>query len=194
MEIIRLSEAKTDYKAEMGRVFAEGFYQWLRFFSKDKEKLSKAFSHMFNPNNFFLAISKDSVMGIAACAKEGIPSVKLNKKEIKKHLGFIMGTMAYHILKKEFEKKRYPFLITEKMAAIEFVAVDVKCRRQGVAQGLIEYIIERTAHDSYVLEVADTNTGAIALYEKLGFKEFLRIKLKHVKTSGVNFLVYMKHE
>ena len=76
--------------------------------------------------------------------------------------------------------------------AIEFVGTAINHRSKGVASSIMKYIFDNTEYIKYVLEVADTNYNAIRLYEKLGFKEFLRIKQKHSKHSGVNYLVYME--
>ena len=44
-------------------------------------------------------------------------------------------------------------------------------RRKGYAYKLIEYILENTNASKIMLEVNEENTGAISLYEKLGFKK-----------------------
>ena len=52
------------------------------------------------------------------------------------------------------------------------VAVATAFRRRGIAVALLERLFEVTATDprrGYTLEVRVSNTGAIALYEKLGF-------------------------
>jgi ribosomal protein S18 acetylase RimI-like enzyme len=41
--------------------------------------------------------------------------------------------------------------------------------------------------------VADTNIGALKLYEKLGYKEIHRKKQIFGKQIGVNYLIYMEH-
>jgi [ribosomal protein S18]-alanine N-acetyltransferase len=51
------------------------------------------------------------------------------------------------------------------------VAVDLDCRRLGVASRLIEYLIEEAGEDErYTLEVRISNTEAIAMYESFGFR------------------------
>jgi [ribosomal protein S18]-alanine N-acetyltransferase len=53
------------------------------------------------------------------------------------------------------------------------VAVANAFRRRGVASALLERLFEITASDprrGYTLEVRISNTGAIALYERLGFE------------------------
>jgi ribosomal-protein-alanine N-acetyltransferase len=51
------------------------------------------------------------------------------------------------------------------------VAVDPPLRRQGVASALLEAMIEAAgAEEPFTLEVRPSNTGAIALYERFGFR------------------------
>jgi ribosomal-protein-alanine N-acetyltransferase len=52
------------------------------------------------------------------------------------------------------------------------VAVDERLRRRGVATALIERLFELadTDGEQYTLEVRSSNTGAIALYERFGFR------------------------
>ena len=80
------------------------------------------------------------------------------------------------------------------MQPIEFVATSSNHQRCGVASKIIQYIFENDSHTSFVLEVADTNSKAVALYKKLGFKEITRIKMKNSKQSGVDNLLYMVKE
>lgn len=192
MKIVRANKMGNDAKINMSKIFVDGFYQWLRYFSKDKKKLTKAFSHIFNPDVFYLAVINGEIAGMIACTDGKVPSARLNSKELRKHLGFIMGTITYLILKREFEDRKYPFEITKDMGMVEFVATSTKYRGKGVATAIMNEIFETNTYQEYVLEVADTNTTAFKLYEKLGFAEFLRIKQKNSKRSGVNHLVYMK--
>jgi ribosomal-protein-alanine N-acetyltransferase len=51
------------------------------------------------------------------------------------------------------------------------LAVDPPARRRGVATALLEQMVQRAGHDaSYTLEVRPSNTTAIALYERFGFR------------------------
>lgn len=52
------------------------------------------------------------------------------------------------------------------------VAVHPECRRQGIGEGLVKALIEALSHRAVaflMLEVRESNSGAIALYRKLGF-------------------------
>lgn len=193
MRIIRASEYGNDTKTKISEIFVDGFFQWLSLFSKDKNKLVKAFSHMFNLETFYIAVIDGEIVGITACTDAKVSSIHLESKELKKYLGFFMGTIAYYILKQEFEKKTYPFEIKRGMGMVEFVDTSKKYRGQGVATAIMDYIFDSTSYSEYVLEVADTNKNAFMLYEKLGYTEFARIKHKHSKQSGINYFVYMKY-
>jgi ribosomal-protein-alanine N-acetyltransferase len=51
------------------------------------------------------------------------------------------------------------------------IAVDPPARRRGIASALLERMLERAGPDqSYTLEVRTSNTGAIAMYERFGFR------------------------
>ena len=51
------------------------------------------------------------------------------------------------------------------------VAVDPALRRRGIAWSMLEQMIERAGTDrEYTLEVRTSNTPAIALYERFGFR------------------------
>ena len=193
MQTILASEFGNNTKIIISHVFVDGFFQWLHYFSKDKEKLIQAFCHMFNLEVFYVAVIDNEIAGIAACTDGIKPTVKLNRKEMKKHLGFFMGTIAYLVLKREFETKKYPFKIEKGMGMVGFVATATKYRGKGVETAILKHIFVSTPYSMYALEVADTNTNAINLYEKLGFIEFLRVKQKDSKRSGINHLVYMKY-
>lgn len=78
--------------------------------------------------------------------------------------------------------------------SVEFVATHEMYRGTDVASAIIKHIFAVTPYSIYVLEVADTNTSALKLYEKLGYKEFMRIAHKYSKQSGINHFIYMKYE
>lgn len=192
-EIQLASKYPNNANNKISKIFVDGFYEWLHYFSKDKTKLTNAFSHMFNPGVFYIACLNGEICGMAACNDGKMKSVQLEKKELKKHLGFVRGTIAYAILKHEFEEKQYPFPIEPDMGCIEFVATSPEYRGKGVASEIITHIFKTTSYTNYVLEVADTNLNAVNLYTKLGFQEFKRVEEKHSNKSGINYLVYMKY-
>ena len=194
MEIVLASQIDNENaRKQISKIFVEGFYEWIKFFSKDKNTLEQAFSHMFNLNAFYVAIVNEEIAGFASICRKHANNIILNRKELQKHLGLFMGFFAYKVLRKEFEDKKYPFTITSDMQPIEFIATSSKYQRCGVASKIIQYIFDNNSHTSFILEVADTNSKAIALYKKLGFKEITKVKMKENKQSGIDYLLYMKY-
>jgi len=194
MEIKRASEVGENIRKKISDIFVDGFIQWLQYFSKDSEKLSRAFAHMFILDSFYVALIDGEPAGMAACTDGKTPPIRLQSRELRRHLGWIRGTMAGKILKKELENHPYPFLVEPGWGSVEFVATHGKHRGKGVASAIIQHVIAKTPYSAYVLEVADTNAPAVKLYEKLGFAEFTRVAHKQSKQSGINQLVYMKYD
>ena len=52
------------------------------------------------------------------------------------------------------------------------VAIDPRLRRQGIATKLMDHLFDTAdrPHEQYTLEVRESNTAAIALYERFGFR------------------------
>lgn len=194
LEVVRADNVKSDIRGQMAEIFAEGFSQWLGYFSNDKGVIARAFAHMFVLDQFYVAILNGKVAGMAACTYCRMLSVRLDAKELRKHLGFIKGTIAGKVLKKEFESV---FEAPQpETGSIEFVGTAAEFRGKGVASLIIQYIIENTPFQTYLIEeVADTNVPAMSLYKKLGFKEY---KSKAVAPNsagkiGINRFVSFKY-
>jgi len=192
MEIFRADKLDFDPSFQMGLIFAEGFYQWLRYFAKDKEKLARAFAHCFELEYFYAAVEDGEVMAIVGCVEKKPPPIKLDKKNLRRELGFFRGWLANWLLSVNIINKPYPFDMKPRTGSIEFVATSPKHRGKGVAYTLIKYVMETMLFDNYVLEVVDNNQTAIGLYERLGFVEFKRVAAP--KGSGVGYFVYMTTE
>lgn len=193
-KVVKADETDLDARTQMGKIFADGFTQWLGYFSEDKNVIANAFSHMFVLDQFYVAIADDEVAGVTACTNGKEHSVKLNAKELRKHLGFFKGSMAGIFLKKEFEAPYVNF--PPDTGSIEFAGTASKFRGQGAASQLIQHIIENTPYEEYVIdEVADTNIPAMRLYEKMGFEEYRRKPMpqKVAEKNGINNIVSLKY-
>ncbi|MDR1530684.1 MAG: GNAT family N-acetyltransferase [Clostridiales bacterium] len=178
-------------RAQISRIFTEGFYQWLRYFSSDKAKLARAFEHMFDLSKFHVAADGGKIAAIAALTDGKTAPIKLRAHHLRRHLGLLRGIITYLVLKNQLQEHKYPFEIADNVGSIEFVASAPEYRGKGAAFALISHIMSTALYNEFILEVADTNTPAVRLYEKLGFSEFHRVKEPHSKQSNVNFLVYM---
>lgn len=194
IKIVKADKIDIDVRTQISEIFAEGFSQWLGYFSKDKNKIANAFAHMFVLDQFYVAIANAKVAGMVACTDGSTFSVRLNKKELRKHLGFFKGSMAAIFLKKEFEAPYENF--PPHTGSIEYVGTASEFRGQGVASQIIQHIIENTPYKDYVIEeVADTNIPAMKLYKKLGFEEYKRKPMpqKIANKNGINNLISLKY-
>ena len=69
------------------------------------------------------------------------------------------------------------------------IAVDPVARRQGVASALLAQMLERAGRDeAYTLEVRPSNTGAIALYERFGFRS-AGTRRRYYRDTGEDALI-----
>lgn len=72
------------------------------------------------------------------------------------------------------EKRIVGYLVCSRYADIWHlmnIAVDPAFRREGIATVLLDQMLERAGRDeAYTLEVRPSNGGAIALYERFGFR------------------------
>ncbi|MCL2224367.1 MAG: GNAT family N-acetyltransferase [Defluviitaleaceae bacterium] len=189
MTFTRTDKLTFNIRGQLSRVFVEGFYDWIKHFCKDKDKLTQAFEHVFTLEYFYVALQGETVAAMAACT-QGFSPIKLERREFVKALGFIRGNIAYFMLRRHMVRNSYPFAMSKTTGSVEFVATAPKFRNQGLGYELLSFIMEENPYDAYILEVADTNKNAVRLYEKLGFAEIKRVQAP--KRSGVNFFIYMR--
>lgn len=192
IEIKPASTVGGNIKKRISEIFIDGFGKHFTFFSKDTNKLVQAFEHMFQTDLFYVALFDGKVVGITALTNGKDFSVILNQSELRKHLGYYKGTMAYLALNNEFKKTAVK--TGEGIASVEFVATASEYRGKGIASAIMNHLFSLPQYNEYVLEAADTNSNAVRLYKKLGYREFKRIRQKFSKISGVNYLIYMSYK
>ncbi|MDT2633889.1 hypothetical protein P7D52_03175 [Enterococcus dongliensis] len=146
MDIYRGDTLADDCRKKLGKIFAEGFTQWLGYFSKKPVVTAKVFEHSFQLDQFFVAIVDKKIAGFVACTDCHKKSLILVKDKLKKHFGWFKGMIAFKVLKKEFEA---PFEnLPSNTGSIEFVGVASEFKKQGVASNIIEH----TLYENYVIE------------------------------------------
>lgn len=71
-------------------------------------------------------------------------------------------------------------------ATLMDIAVDRRCRKEGIGRALVEYVIQHAQHNkmtSMWLEVRASNVGAINLYEHTGF-EHVEVRKGYYQTAN----------
>lgn len=186
----RADKLPYDPRIHLSRIFAEGFYNWMKKYSADVGQLAAAFEHAFIPKHFYVALDGGEIAAMAAITQNFSP-IELSRREFVRTMGFLRGNYTYCRLRKHMIRNSYPFPLSDDTGTIEFVATAPTCQNQGIAHALLQYLIAVTPYNAYILEVADTNAHAVKLYTKLGFKEMKRIKAPW--RSGVNHFIYMRN-
>ncbi|QJC50836.1 GNAT family N-acetyltransferase [Paenibacillus albicereus] len=194
-KVVRADRAGVEARNQMAEIFADGFSQWLTFFSKDRDVTAKAFAHMFVLDQYYVALAGDRVAAFGACTDCRRFSVNLQSAPLRRHLGWFKGSMAALILKREFQK---PFVDPPaETGSIEFVGTALSFRGQGAASAVIRHMLDHLPYRTYLIEeVAETNVPAIRLYEKLGFTEYKRKSLspKQARRAGFHHMVSLRLE
>lgn len=188
--IHRLADLDERYLDQAVRVFVEGFYEPLRFFSDDKTLLVEAMKHSFVKERFFAAVDGDRVLGILAYSDNRGRAHRLSRSALIRAFGPVKGRLAYLLMGREFQKPLE--LKDDNQVYIESVATAPEARGRGVATALLNDLFARLPFDAYILEVADTNTAAVRLYRKLGITVFRTKKQRWLrKRVGFNERLYM---
>ena len=191
MQIKAARDAGPGINREISRVFVEGFYPLLRHLCRDKARLARAFEHMFKTEMFYVVLDGGRAAGILACTDGSAQCVSLDKAQLRRHLGFFRGSLAYASMHPQVDFLHYPFPLEEGMGTLENLAVDSAYRGQGIARLLMSYVIDTAPYSAYALEVADNNT-AQQFYGRLGFKEVARAPQKFARITGTKANLYMK--
>jgi len=181
-------------REKISELFVDGFYDDLKMFSKDRARLARAFAHMFLLRYFYVALVDGEIAGVAACLGAEDYCVKFDQKELVRHLGLFRGLFAGFAFKYLGHSPKYPpeAATDERTGSIEFVATGSLRRKKGVAAAILGHLHSLPEYAEHVLEVKDTNAAAVALYEKLGYREVFRRKFRWSKRADFDYFVYMK--
>jgi ribosomal protein S18 acetylase RimI-like enzyme len=172
---------------EVAAVFVDAYYKELRFFTKDKNKLIKAFRHSFCPEVIYLAELEGEIISMLGCSNNKMRAMYIDPNQLKKHLGFFIGPLAYRFMHKEFNT---PLTYPDHTGYIECVATMEKARGKGAATSLMKQVLE-LPYQEFILEVADNNQTAYQLYKKMGFAQIKRKREKFSKIKGFKERIYM---
>ncbi|WP_178075704.1 GNAT family N-acetyltransferase [Paenibacillus oralis] len=188
--IRNLAELGQDGLRQATEVFVDGFFQSLSYFSKDRARLVRALEHALVKEHFFVALVDGRVLGIFAFSAGRQRAFRLNRDILRKELGWLKGSLFYAFVRQELEK---PLGLKDRQCYFEAVATADEAKGKGIATRLHDHLLSVLDYDEYILEVVDTNTAAVRLYEKLGYAEFNRKPQRWFrKQAGFNARIYMK--
>ncbi|MCQ6560221.1 GNAT family N-acetyltransferase [Paenibacillus mendelii] len=189
IQIKRMADYDHDIRDDVADVFVDGYYRNLSFFTKDRTKLKAAFCNLFCPDVFYVAEVDGEIVGILACSNNRQPAMAIDKPSLKEAFGFLMGSMAYLTLDKEFNAV-LPY--EDDTGYIECVATSERARGKGVSTALFKHVMQELPYRHYILEVVDTNVVALQMYKNLGFDIYERKQEKLSRIKGFKERIYMK--
>ncbi|WP_156624989.1 GNAT family N-acetyltransferase [Clostridium tertium] len=171
-------------------VFAEAFFEDWKRLSSDVSKISRALSSGISLENYIVATINDEIVGFLAYVTGEHRAFYANLKDFQKEFGYFKGYMGAMIIKKDLEESQN---LDDKTIYIDIIGVKKKCFRQGIASRLIEFCINSSHLDEFIISVTNVNIAAFNCYEKFGFKEYKREKLKYAKQRGFSEFIFMKY-
>jgi ribosomal protein S18 acetylase RimI-like enzyme len=149
------------------------------------------FENGVNTDRFIVAEQNGKIIGVIVCADCTVRAVVPTKKDCRKKLGFIRGSISYMVFREEFVN---PLELPPTTGAIDIVGVLEEARGQGIAKAMLEKTVEdNPQYSEFVLNVKDNNAPAIKAYEKFGFSEYERVPYKWAKQAGFSAKVWMKY-
>lgn len=189
--MIRIVRATREYLDEVSELFVDSFYDMFESLISDKNKLIKAFKHIFILSKFYVVLLDNEVIGIGAVS-DGSSTIKFNKLKLCYYLGLKDGKRIYKYLKTILQEKDYSFEMDSLCGLLEYVAVKYNYRNKGIGYTLINHIIHDNSYVRYIAKVGDTNR-ALKLFERIGFEEFDKQKAseKEKVDLGVSNYLYM---
>ena len=191
IKIVRANRLNKNIKVNLSKLFVDSFYSYFAFIN-NKEKLYKAFKHIFDLNNFYVVLLDDEVIGMGACC-DGESSIKFNKSILCLSLGIKDGKRIYDYLKVIFEDRDYSFDIDKECGMIEFVAVKEMYRNKKIGYTLINHMMCDNGYKRYLAKVGDNNHSARKVLENIGCEVFDEESAtgKEKEEIGINNYLYM---
>lgn len=189
-KMVHIREAKETDRNSVALCIAEGFEKDFSVLCKDNQKVADAIVAGLNMKRFYVADIEGDIAGVLAISDCNGRAAGVEKKSLKKQFGFFKGFIGALVLKEEFEGQlEYP----STTGYIEFVAVQKRYRKRGIATTMLKESMLLTNYQDFVLDVTDVNVGAIKCYMKFGFQEFKRVPEKHAKQKGFSEKIYMRY-
>lgn len=186
--LVRSMAALDDsYRLDVARVFVDGYFDALRSLCRDRERWAAALAPAFVADRFWVALVDGEVLGIAACCSPGTRAMHLDRDAFRAHLGRVRGSLAHRVMRGSFHHR---VAMAEHAGYVECVATAARARGRGIASALMEHI-QTLPYDRLLLEVADTNTGAVRLYERLGYHEVSRRTARLPWITGHRYALYL---
>lgn len=185
VRIQRLSDLGVDKISEVAHFIVKQFFEMFGPISEDEQALTQLFMKSIVSEQCFVALDQNKVIGVVGVSTPVRGAFEISFKEVNDCLGLRDGLKFY------FNIVKSGVTLKSNQIYINTLAVEEAYRRQGIATLLLEECMAKSCADEYLLDVVDVNTGAIKLYQSIGFHVIKRKKQHFKKQAGFSEWVYM---
>ena len=173
----------------IAKTVAYSFEKEISALSKDLDRIARTIENAVEPDRFYVALIGEDIVGVIAYADCYGRAFTLSKKDFKKQLGFIRGSLGYAILYPQLTR---PHQYLPTTGVIDVVGVLSHARGKGIAKKMLKTVVENNPqYNEFIIDTASDNHEALKCYQKFGFSEFKRVSIKFSKRGKV-FLRYPK--
>ncbi len=162
-----------EYKSEVTRLLWEAFEDIFMPILKDKTKAIDLLNLSYNPEDCFLAIEDNKLLGVLAFQTKKSTFLSITMSNLVKIYGIVKGIFkAFTLSILDYECKSDEFYI-------DAIAVTEDSRGKKVGTKLLNYAFQfavEQGFNSVSLQVVETNLKAKKLYERLGFRVVKNLK------------------
>lgn len=192
IEIARGDELGEVYRRRITEVLVHGFADDFEYFSKDPKTLADAFEHMLLLERFHVALVDGEPAAIASVTEGNQECFAPDWREFRRVLGLWHGSISYFIVRNQFlgayDGARHG------LAEVGFVTTAPHCQGKGVATALMMEILHLPYQEFVLRDIKDSNSAALALYRKLGFRELRTRRVRFARLAGFSAYVSMHFE
>ncbi|WP_404286020.1 GNAT family N-acetyltransferase [Glutamicibacter arilaitensis] len=190
IEIKRGNELGENFRRDITAVLIHGFADDFEYFSKDPQVLADAFEHMIILERFYVALVDGEPAAVATLTEGDQECFKPSGREFRRALGNWHGAISYFIVRSQF-LGAYAGARPD-LAEIGFVTTAPHHQGQGVATALMKHLLRLPYQEFVLRDIKNTNTAALTLYRKLGFRESHSRPVKFSKRAGFTTYLSMR--
>lgn len=190
MDYIIIRNSTEEDRIKLSEVFAEAFFEEWKSLSRDVNKISRALRSGITLENYLVATINNEIVGFLAYVTGDNRAFYANLKDFQKEFGYFKGYMGKMAIKEDLEESRK---LDDKTIYIDIIGVKKEFFRRGIASRLIDFCVKNNDYSEFTISVTNVNRAAINCYEKFGFQEYKREKVRYAKMRGYSEFIFMKY-
>lgn len=191
MDNIQIRKAVEQDREDIAFVYAEAFADDWKQLSSDTQKVARALSNGLVLDKYLVVECDHHIIAFLACVDDKQRAFQVPLKDFQKEFGFFKGYMVGMALKSDMERS---IPLKENTAYLDIIGVRKSFQHQGIASSLIQYVLHTFSYTSYLISVTDVNEHALRCYQKNGFQEVYREKIKYTKQRGFQEYIYLAYK